>query len=109
MTVPSKLDNLPAIRRRTANALNVMVIHGSEVYCRARHLPRVIPIGPEELVNESEYGSRLIVAKLALALQAERTLGRRGHWAYDLNRHIALAEAHEAERRLLSQRGAVVG
>jgi hypothetical protein len=43
----------------------------------------------------------MIVARLARALRAERQRGRAGHWSYDLNRHIALAQALDAERRRL--------
>lgn len=32
------------------------------------------------------------VARLTRALRAERRLGLAGHWSYDLNRHIALAQ-----------------
>ena len=55
-----------------------------------RHLPRVLPIGPDEIADDSVGGPRRIVARLARALRAERNRGRAGHWTYDLNRHIAL-------------------
>ncbi len=31
----------------------------------------------------------------------ERRLGRAGHWTYDLNRHMALAQAWKAETEAL--------
>jgi len=34
---------------------------------------------------------------LRRALRRERALARAGHWAYDLNRHLALAQALAAE------------
>ena len=69
---------------------------------RQRHLPRVLPIGPDELGDLSESGRRSILRRLARALRAERNRGRAGHWTYDLNRHVALAQAYAAERRLLA-------
>ena len=43
-----------------------------------------------------------IVARLERALSAERNRARSGHWTYDLNRHIALRQAHRAETERLS-------
>ena len=39
----------------------------------------------------------MILVRLRRALRAERSRGRAGHWSYDLNRHIALKQAYEAE------------
>jgi hypothetical protein len=75
---------------------------GAETYVRERHLPRVLPVGPAEIADDSVAGRRRIVARLARALRAERTRGRGGHWTYDLNRHIALHQAYLAERRRLA-------
>lgn len=35
--------------------------------------------------------------RLAKALRTERRLGQAGHWSYDLNRHIALAQSYRLE------------
>lgn len=78
-------------------AFNAAVEAGSEVYERTRHLPRILPVTPDDLSDESVQGKRRILAKLARALRAERNRGRAGHWTYDLNRHIALAQAFRAE------------
>ncbi|HET7717624.1 MAG TPA: DUF6477 family protein [Bauldia sp.] len=72
-------------------------------YERSRHLPRLIPVGPEEVADGSLLGRRSILAKLSRALRAERNRGRAGHWTYDLNRHIGLHQAYAAEQRLLKQ------
>jgi hypothetical protein len=74
---------------------------GAEHYDRALHLPRVLAVGPKEVADESEPGRRAILRRLARALRAERNRGRAGHWTYDLNRHIALAQAYTAERAAL--------
>jgi hypothetical protein len=75
---------------------------GADAYDRGRHLPRILPIDPAELVDESEAARRGIVARLARAMRAERTRGRAGHWTYDLNRHVVLRQAYVAERQALN-------
>jgi hypothetical protein len=64
---------------------------------RATILPRLIPIGPAELADDSREGRRRILAMLARALRSERRRGHAGHWSYDLNRHIGLRQAMVAE------------
>ena len=46
---------------------------------------------------------KAVTKKLAQAVRAERRRGRAGHWSYDLNRHIALAQALKAETHHLRQ------
>lgn len=76
---------------------------GVEAYDRSRHLPRLLPIGPAEIADARPEAHRSIVARLARALRAERSRGRAGHWTYDINRHIGLKQAYEAERRALRE------
>jgi hypothetical protein len=64
-------------------------------------LPRLIPIGPEDIRDLSIAGRWLIVKRLAKALRGERARGRCGHWTYSLNRHIGLLQAFKAERTAL--------
>jgi hypothetical protein len=87
------------IARAAGSAIAGRIGAGSEVYQRSRHLPRIIPVGPDEMADDSMEGRAAILRKLARALRAERTRGRAGHWTYDLNRHIALSQAYVAERR----------
>ena len=97
------------MRSRAAASIAAATAAGVEAYVRQRHLPRVLPVGPDEIADESIAGRRRIVTRLARALRAERNRGRGGHWTYDLNRHIALRQAYQAERRWLDcqTRGAV--
>ncbi len=88
------------IERRAA-ATGKRLLRQTEPYDRLRQLPRVLPVGPAELADDSDAARRKIVSRLARALRAERNRGRAGHWTYDLNRHAALAQAYEAERRRL--------
>ena len=91
-----------------AKAFRTIAGRGSDAYDRSRHLPRVLPIGPADIADDSEDGRRRILARLARALRAERARGRGGHWTYDLNRHIALAQAYAAERRHLKRDAAAI-
>jgi hypothetical protein len=92
------------LKSRAAASIGAVTAAGVETYVRQRHLARVLPVGPDEIADESVAGRRRIVARLARALRAERNRGRGGHWTYDLNRHIALRQAYLAERRWLVSR-----
>ena len=92
-----------ALARATASSFDELLNRGSEAYRRISHLPRVLPVGPDELADVTIEGRRRILARLARALRAERHRGRSGHWSYDLNRHIALVQAYTAEQRLLEE------
>ena len=89
-------------RQRTAirawRAVEAATKPGDAGYDRHRHLPRLVPVGPEELADATRQGRRRILYRLARALRAERVRGRSGHWTYDLNRHLGLIEAYRAER-----------
>ncbi|MFJ5487038.1 hypothetical protein ACIKTA_05105 [Hansschlegelia beijingensis] len=61
-------------------------------------MPRLIGLDPRELAEDGPALRRRIVTRLAQALRAERRRGRAGPWTYDLNRHIALLQALQAEQ-----------
>ena len=88
--------------RSAADSIRRVIVAGLERYDRQRHLQRLLPLAPEDLLDESVPARRRILARLGRALRAERNRGRAGHWTYDLNRHIALSQAYVAERRLLT-------
>lgn len=69
---------------------------------RAR-LSILLPVAETDLADLSAEGRRTIVRRLERALRAERRRGRAGHWTYDLNRHLALKRALEAERAALAR------
>jgi hypothetical protein len=83
-------------------AVGAAVRAGAVEYRRASILPRLVPVGPAEVADETPAGTRRILALLARALRAERRRGRAGHWSYDLNRHIGLRQAMLAEAARLS-------
>jgi hypothetical protein len=78
-----------------------VIARGVQSYDRRVHLPRLIPVGPDEIADGRIEARRRIAAKLARALRAERNRGRAGHWTYDLNRHLGLKQAYEAECRMI--------
>lgn len=90
-----------SLEATAARSLDGVSAAGVEAYDRLRHLPRLLPLEPFELRDQSTATRRRIVNRLARALRAERNRGRAGHWTYDLNRHIGLRQAYAAERRSL--------
>jgi aspartate/tyrosine/aromatic aminotransferase len=70
---------------------------GARVYSRARDLPKLIALWPQELDDMSHAGRLRVLAKLRSALRAERRRALAGHWSYDLNRHLGLLSAYKGE------------
>jgi hypothetical protein len=69
----------------------------SRPYDRRSELPRILPLWPHELADESLEGRRNVVCKLRRALRAERRRGIAGHWTYDLARHAELVRIYRLE------------
>ncbi len=82
-------------RRRPARAKGRL--DASRIFDRQAELPRVLPLWPHEIADESLAGRQRIIAKLARALRAERSRGIAGHWTYDLARHSALLRIYRLE------------
>ena len=91
-----------ARRDGAIRAIGATIASGAALYDRSR-LSRLIPIGPDEIASDDPLATRRIVLRLARALRGERTRGRAGHWTYDLNRHVGLAQALRAERERLAR------
>ena len=70
-------------------------------YDRESQLPKLLGLWPSELQDFSLPGTARIVARLRKSIRSERQRAQSGHWSYDLNRHLALAEALKAERTRL--------
>jgi hypothetical protein len=88
-----------SVQRAARDALRAAVRSGCDAYDRRRTLPRLLPLDPRELDAEDPAVRRVILARLKSALRAERRRGRAGHWAYDLDRHLALLQAIAGEER----------
>jgi hypothetical protein len=105
MVVKKRLD----AKRQSGAELNpdasaifgTMVEAGAGCYVRARDLPRLIALWPQELEDQTSEGSLLILSKLRRALRAERRRALAGHWSYELNRHLGLMTAYKAELGLM--------
>ena len=70
---------------------------GGDAYARARDLPRLVALWPQELEDQSLEGRLRILAQIRRALRAERRRALSGHWSYDLNRHLGLLSAYKGE------------
>ena len=66
-------------------------------YDRARDLPKLLPLWPQEIVTSKTADHARLLARLRKALRAERQRGANGHWTYDLARHAQLSRAYRAE------------
>lgn len=91
-------DNLHGPSRTTSKAMEATLIAGAGYYRRATMLRRLLPQVVVSEKAEATQTSALIMAALREALRRERA--RAGHWSYDLNRHIGLAQALRAELEL---------
>jgi hypothetical protein len=70
---------------------------------RARDLPRLLKLWPDEAERVASDDAREIVRRLRSALRAERQRGLYRHWVYDLSRHLALVRALRAELERLAR------
>jgi hypothetical protein len=66
-------------------------------YDRRVELPRVLPLWPHEIEDDTPQGRNRIISKLRRALRAERRRGIAGHWTYDLGRHVELLRLYRLE------------
>jgi hypothetical protein len=96
-----KTANPPNQAAESRNPLERMAAAGAECYRPERDLPRLLPLWPDEISDQSPEALLGIVRALRRALFAERRRARAGHWTYDLNRHLALLSAYKAEMAML--------
>jgi len=88
---------LQPVDQRAGEALRRALRAGAQDYERSRDLPGLACLDRRDLAEDTIEKAEAILARLARALRAERRRARSGHWTYDLNRHIALRQAHLAE------------
>ncbi|MDJ0448853.1 DUF6477 family protein [Methylocystis sp. JR02] len=69
-------------------------------YDRLDALARFHRLSRDTILSETPEAARAVLREIEQALRKERA--RRGHWTYDLNRHIALLVAHRAESARLA-------
>ena len=58
-----------------------------------------------EALTGGREARRRVLLQLGRTIERERLKGARGHWTYDLNRHIALKEVMDRLRRSLPTTG----
>ena len=80
-----------------------MGLQAPDLYIRARDLPRLVPLWPEEVCDETVEGRKRLVLRLGSALRCERQRGLAGSWTYHLARHRQLLVAYRAECRALQR------
>jgi len=90
-------ESAEEISRAAARAITGTIRAGAAVYDRVRDLPKLARIDSGFCAGDDAETAAIIVARLQSALRAERNRARSGHWTYDLNRHVALAQAFRAE------------
>ncbi|MCQ4188877.1 DUF6477 family protein [Methylocystis suflitae] len=89
-------DDRPArFATEAGAALDAALAAGLNAYDRTRALARFHRLSPQTIASESPDAARAALKEIERAMRGERA--RRGHWSYDLNRHISLLVAHRAE------------
>jgi hypothetical protein len=83
------------LRRAVRPAVETAIAASLSTYDRQFALTRFHRLPAETVAAETPEAARAVVREIERALRSERA--RRGHWTYDLNRHIALLVAHRAE------------
>ena len=94
-------DSAPELCHKDPGAADLVRDRDVGHFRREIMLPRLIPVGPNEIADRSASGRWRLVRKLARALRGERARGRAGHWTFSLNRHIGLLQAFRAETAAL--------
>jgi hypothetical protein len=96
---PQHCPSLPRWRNPTrgSNCHQGPAAGSPQSYDRRTELPRLLPLWPHELDDESPQGRSRVLAKLLRALRAERQRGIAGHWTYDLARHVELLRVYRHE------------
>jgi hypothetical protein len=82
-------------------ALESKLAAGIAGYDRAAALARFHRLSPATIGAETPEAARAVLREIAGALRAARA--RRGHWSYDLERHIFLLIAWRAENARLAR------
>jgi Family of unknown function (DUF6477) len=75
-------------------------------YDRARDLPRLLPLWPEQIADKTLTGTAQIVSMLDRACNREAQRGRSNDWTYSPARHRQMMAALKHERSALAQRAA---
>jgi hypothetical protein len=103
VTTPMPSDSLCAsVSEAMAQSAERGIEREAKLYVRGRDLHKIIAVWPKELNDVSIAGTRHIVKRLHEVLSAHYALALRKHYSYDVNRHVALAVALNAEKAILA-------
>ncbi len=97
----ARQNTFERLRAAARPAVEAALTANLDAYDRASALARLHRLSPQTILTETPEAARDVLREIERALRAERA--RRGHWTYDLNRHIALLVAHRAESACLAR------
>jgi hypothetical protein len=97
----AKTEAFERLRAAARPAVETALSANLSSYDRVHALRRFHRLPAETIGAETPEAARAVLREIERALRAERA--RRGHWTYDLNRHIALVVAHRAESARLAR------
>lgn len=107
-TARAKVRAFDRLKAAAGGAVDSALTAGLAGYDRREALARFHRLSIETILSETPEAAREVLREIERAMRVERA--RKGHWSYDLNRHIALLVAHRTETgrlaRLLSETGA---
>ncbi len=99
----AKSDAFQRLKTNARPAVEAALAASLAGYDRLDALSRFHRLPRETIMAETPQAARAVLREIERALRVERA--RRGHWTYDLNRHIALLVAHRAESARLASFG----
>ncbi|HEY8161999.1 MAG TPA: DUF6477 family protein [Methylocystis sp.] len=100
MSDAAKSDAIQRLKANARPALEAALTASLAGYDRLGALSRFHRLSRETIMSETPEAARAVLREIERALRVERA--RRGHWTYDLNRHIGLLVAHRAETARLA-------
>lgn len=98
--IPAKSAAVGRLKAHARPAVEAALDASLAGYDRRHALSRFHRLSRETILSETPEAARAVLREIEQALRKERA--RRGHWTYDLNRHIALLVAHRAESARLA-------
>lgn len=98
---PAKARAFERLKIAATGALESALAASLAGYDRRQALARFRRLPIETIRSETPAAAREVLREIERAMRVERA--RKGHWTYDLNRHIALLVAHRAESARLAR------
>ena len=93
-----------SINDRSAEKTHQTISSNVLNYDRQKDLPRLIPLWPDQVKDDTLGGIKKIIKKIDIALQSERRKAKTNHWSYNLTKHIGLLIAFKAEQKNMQEK-----